>query len=214
MAEPTAAPGFPLVGDEAPGLQADAMAAMLAAGEVALLPTDTLPALAVLPAHAARIWSLKLRPVEKPLILMGDSLDQLVQFLGVGWRQEWLEQAHRCWPGPVTLVLPILGITTRSLNPTGGSLGLRVPACDAIRDVLRLSGPLATTSANCSGEPPALSRREAVGRFPELPALASAAWPEGSGLASAVLAWRAHGDTGSWQTLRAGASKRSESGHV
>jgi len=214
MAEPTAAPGSPPVGDGAAGVRAGAMAAMLAAGEVALLPTDTLPALAAQPAHAARIWSLKQRPLEKPLILMGADLEQLVQFLGVAWRKEWLEQALRCWPGPVTFVLPIVGVTTRSLNPTGESLGVRVPACDAIRDVLRLSGPLATTSANCSGEPPALSRREAVGRFPELPALASAAWPEGSGLASAVLAWRAHGDTGSWQTLRAGASKRSESGHV
>jgi L-threonylcarbamoyladenylate synthase len=190
------------------------MATWLAAGEVALLPTDTLPALAAQPAHAARIWALKLRPLEKPLILMVADPNPLVQSLGGRWRQEWLEQASHSWPGPVTLVLPISGETSRSLNPTGASLGLRVPACAAIRDVLRLSGPLATTSVNRSGEPPARSRCEAVQLFPELPALAAAAWSEGSGVASTVLAWRAHGDTYSWQTLRAGARVVADIGQV
>lgn len=190
---------------EVAGLEPCAIAAALAQGAVALLPTDTLPALAALPAHAAGIWTLKQRPSDKPLILMGADLDQLLQDLAVPWRSEWLDQAERCWPGPVTLVLPITGAITRWLNPLGGSLGLRVPACPAIREVLRLTGPLATTSVNRSGDPAARDRVEAVGRFPGLPALAAGAWSEGSGLASTVLAWHGDGAASGWRTLRQGA---------
>lgn len=185
-------------------LNPDAVATLLATGAVVLLPTDTLPALAARPEHAARIWTLKQRPSEKPLILMGADLEQLRQYLAVPWHQAWLEQAGHAWPGPVTLVLPIAGATTQLLNPRGHSLGLRVPACDAMRAVLRLSGPLATTSVNRSGDPPAIERHEAIDRFPELPALAGDLWPPASGRASTVLAWSVETDAEPWQTLRQG----------
>ena len=42
--------------------------AHLRAGGAALLPTDTLPALASMPEQAAQIWRLKRRPQDKPLI--------------------------------------------------------------------------------------------------------------------------------------------------
>ena len=125
----------------------------LAAGEAVLFPTDTLPALACRPEAAALLWRLKQRPADKPLILMGADLPQLIEALGVPWQEAWLEQARLSWPGAVTLVLPITGALTDHLHPGGTSLGLRVPACQRARELLRLSGPLATTSANRSGQP-------------------------------------------------------------
>lgn len=204
---PTATPDLsdselPETFHSAPPLEAPDLAARLAVGEAALFPTDTLPALAALPAWAWRIWQLKERPADKPLILMGADTDQLIEALAVPWRREWLEQAGRCWPGAVTLVLPITGCLTEALHPGGTSLGLRVPACEAARTLLRLSGPLATTSANRSGQPPATSAAEASQRFPALPQLSPVPWPAGSGQASTVLAWQADG---SWQVLRPGA---------
>lgn len=188
-------------------LDATDLTRQLQAGAVALMPTDTLPALAALPEHAARIWSLKARPADKPLILMGADLEQLLGILGIPWRREWLELAERGWPGALTLVLPAAGPWVDLLHPGGRDLGLRIPACPPARDLLRLSGPLATTSANPSGLPAATSVEEARGMFPTLPVLGPLPWPPAGGQASTVLAWRgrATGAQGEWQVLRAGA---------
>ncbi|WP_216910741.1 Sua5/YciO/YrdC/YwlC family protein [Synechococcus sp. CCY 0621] len=189
------------------------LARCLAKGEAVLFPTDTLPALAARPEAAALLWQLKQRPADKPLILMGADLAQLTEALGVPWQQPWIEQAQRSWPGAVTLVLPIAGALTNHLHPGGTSLGLRVPACEPARELLRLSGPLATTSANRSGEPPATTAAEAAHQFPALSLLEPLPWPTGSGQASTVLAWRGLEDgSGSgreWSVLRPGGAAAS-----
>ncbi len=186
------------------------LARCLAEGEAVLFPTDTLPALAARPEAAALLWQLKQRPADKPLILMGADLPQLVEALGVPWQQPWIEQARLSWPGAVTLVLPIAGSLTSHLHPGGTSLGLRVPACEPARELLRLSGPLATTSANRSGEPPATTAAEAARQFPALSLLEPLPWPAGSGQASTVLAWRGSepgsGRGSEWTVLRPGAA--------
>jgi L-threonylcarbamoyladenylate synthase len=183
------------------------LARCLAAGEAVLFPTDTLPALACRPAAAALLWRLKQRPADKPLILMGADLPQLIAVLGVPWQEAWLEQARRSWPGAVTLVLPVTGALTDHLHPGGTSLGLRVPACEPARELLRLSGPLATTSANRSGQPPATTATEAAYQFPGLALLEPLPWPPGSGQASTVLAWRGEEcSDGPWAVLRPGAT--------
>lgn len=187
-------------------LEAPAMAAHLRAGGAALLPTDTLPALAVHPEQAGRIWTLKQRPPDKPLILMGADLAQLQTLLAIPWQQAWQEAADRHWPGAVTLVLPIRGPFTDLLHPGGTSLGLRVPACEPMRELLRQSGPLATSSANRSGQPSALDAAQAAAQFPELPLLAPLPWPLASGRASSVWRWQGDQVPGDpWQVLRPGA---------
>jgi L-threonylcarbamoyladenylate synthase len=200
--------------------QAD-LAAHLRAGGAALFPTDTLPALAALPQHAARIWQLKARPADKPLILMGADLNQLMELLqqpgSPAWPRAWLEKARHCWPGAVTLVLPLRGEITDALHPGGASLGLRVPDCAPAQQLLRCTGPLATTSVNRSGEPAALDADQASAQFPSLPCLAPIPWPAGSGQASTVLAWQpdaaalpADSRGAPWRLLRAGATIAAE----
>jgi len=183
------------------------LAVHLRRGGAALLPTDTLPALAVVPTAASLIWELKARPADKPLILMGADVAQLRDTLGLAWRQEWISQAEASWPGAVTLVLPVEGAIPTALNPQGRSLGLRVAACAPLQALLRRTGPLATTSANRSGDPPALSHSQALHQFPDLPWLEPLPWPRASGQASTVWAWKPGGDhPGEWQVLRAGAA--------
>lgn len=187
-------------------LAAPELAAHLRDGGAALLPTDTLPALAVRPEQAGQIWERKCRPPDKPLILMGADLEQLLELLATPWQEAWLQQAQRHWPGAVTLVLPITGPLTAHLHPGGATLGLRVPACAPIQELLRRSGPLATSSANRSGLPAARDAVEAAAQFPDLPLLAPLPWPAASGEASAVWQWQGadHHD-GPWRVLRAGA---------
>jgi L-threonylcarbamoyladenylate synthase len=179
-----------------------AVAARLRAGGAALVPTDTLVALAALPEHAAQIWQLKQRPPDKPLILMGADLAQLQQVAGVQWPTAALDLARAHWPGALTLVLPSAGSLVEQLNPGGCSLGLRVPACPLAQGLLRLSGPLATTSANRSGQPAATTAAEAAAWFGDqgVPLLGPLPWPAPSGQASTVVGWQ----DGGWQVLRAG----------
>jgi L-threonylcarbamoyladenylate synthase len=172
--------------------------AYLQRDEPVLLPTDTVPALAIRPQAAARIWEVKQRPAHKPLILMGADLEQLLQALGAPWRSEWLEEAQRVWPGAVTLVLPMAGPLCEALHPGGASLGVRVPACPMTQALLRRAGPLATTSVNRSGDAPALNAEQASRLFPALSLLGPVPWPAGSGCPSEVRAWGQDG----WRVLR------------
>ena len=182
-------------------LPAAELAARLRSGEPVLFPTDTLPALASRPECAAQLWELKQRPQNKPLILMGASAEDLWRWLGMEPEPAWRQLASQHWPGALTLVVPATRDLVEPLHPGGDSLGLRVPACQQARELLRLSGPLATTSANRSGEEPSLTAAQAAERFPQVARLAPEPWPEPSGMASTVVRW----SQGEWQMLRQGA---------
>ncbi|MCT0198854.1 Sua5/YciO/YrdC/YwlC family protein [Synechococcus sp. CS-1325] len=187
-------------------LDGPSLAAALAAGSAALFPTDTLPALACLPATASQLWELKGRPMQKPLILMGAEPEALFAALALPVLPAWRSMAAHCWPGAVTLVLPAQGAIVAALQPegpaAGASLGLRIPACGAALALLERTGPLATTSANRSAQPPCLDAASAAATFPSLPLLAPVPWPVVLGEASTVIRWNGEND---WQVLRAGA---------
>ena len=185
----------------APALPATELAARLLGGDAALFPTDTLPALATIPSSAQLLWDLKRRPAHKPVILMAATATELWDALGVEALPAWSQLAERYWPGAITLVLPARSELAQQLNPGGDSLGVRIPACPQALALLSRTGPLATTSANPSGEPPCLSAAEAMLRFPEVARLAPEPWPSPSGVASTVVRWH----NGSWELLRAGA---------
>ena len=126
-------------------------AAALGRGEVVGFPTDTVYGLAVRPGHEDRVYQVKGRPAELPLILMVADPAQLEGVVLVDRRARWY--MDRWWPGPLTLVLPRVG---------GGTLGVRVPDLPLARELLRAAGPLLTTSANRHGEPPALLAADAL----------------------------------------------------
>jgi len=65
--------------------------------------------------------------------------------------------AEGCWPGGLTVVVPIRATISLPAVLTSGrpTIGLRVPDHDAPRALARAVGPLPTTSANVSGFPEA-----------------------------------------------------------
>ncbi|AZB72467.1 L-threonylcarbamoyladenylate synthase [Synechococcus elongatus] len=179
-------------------------------GQVISFPTDTLPALAVQPEQAAKIYQLKQRPPEKPLILMAAHLDQLLssaQGTAVE-RVQWQAIANQYWPGALTLVLPASDRLPAAVNPLDrSSIGLRIPDCAIARQILAETGPLATTSANRSGQPALLDPDAIAAEFPEVAVLAEDPWPAPSGLASTVVRWQPDGQ---WQVLRQGSIRLGE----
>ena len=176
------------------------LASKLRKGSLALFPTDTLPALCSYPQFSEKIWTIKKRPSNKPLILMGGCLDDLFEFVKPSAIEDGLKLAKNYWPGALTIVLPTIGNFSKNLNSNSNSLGLRIPALKLARDLLMQTGPLATTSANISGQPPVRDALEASIQFPGIPRLAPVPWPKSSGIASTVVEWK----EGKWNLLRSG----------
>ena len=176
------------------------LASKLKKGSLALFPTDTLPALCSYPKYSKKIWTIKKRPLNKPLILMGGCLEDLFEFVHPCAIDDGLKMAKLYWPGALTIILPTRGNLSENLNLNSNSLGFRVPALRLARDLLIRTGPLATTSANISGKSPVKDALEASIQFPGIPILSPVPWPSSSGRASTVIEW----NKGKWKLLRAG----------
>ncbi len=176
------------------------LASKLKRGSLALFPTDTLPALSSCPKYSKKIWTIKKRPLNKPLILMGGCIDDLFEFVKPCALEDGLKLANIYWPGALTIVLPTIGNFSNFMNCNSDSLGFRVPALRLARDLLTKTGPLATTSANISGQSPAKDALQASIQFPEIPILGPLPWPKSSGMASTVVKWK----NGEWDLLREG----------
>ena len=176
------------------------LASQLKKGSLALFPTDTLPALCSYPKYAKKIWDIKKRPLNKPLILMGGCLEDLFEFVEPCAVEDGLKMANIYWPGALTIILPTRGNISNYLNCNSNSIGFRVPALKLARDLLLNTGPLATTSANISGNSPVKDALEASRQFPGIPILSPVPWPDSSGMASTVIEW----EEGEWKLLRAG----------
>lgn len=174
-------------------------------GCVVSFPTDTVPALAVLPEQAAKLFTTKQRSQNKALILMGATSAQLWPFVKGSldeWRV-WQQVASSHWPGALTLVLPSSELVPRAMHPAEPTtIGLRVPNCAIAQKILLQTGPLATTSANLSGQMPIHSLTEITAQFPDVLILSSELAVESmNGVPSTVAKW-----TGcSWEILRQGA---------
>ena len=70
------------------------------------------------------------------------------------------------WPGALTLVLDAVPHLGWDLGETGGTLALRMPDHPLALALLAATGPMAVTSANRTGRPPATSAADAVAAFP------------------------------------------------
>jgi L-threonylcarbamoyladenylate synthase len=69
--------------------------------------------------------------------------------------------AEAFWPGGLTLILHAQPSLDWDLGETKGTVALRIPADELARDLLNLTGPLAVSSANRTGQPAARTAGEA-----------------------------------------------------
>lgn len=139
---------------------------LLLAGELVGFPTDTvygLAALAVDERAVRRVFEVKGRSLDQPLILMVAEAERLEAWAQVDDRTR--EYMRRWWPGPLTLVLPASTGAGPPLTSSGSTrtIAARIPDHPVALALLREVGePLATTSANRSGQPPAMTALEAA----------------------------------------------------
>ncbi len=144
----------------------EAVAAALR-GALIVMPTDTVYGIATRPDDpeaTAAVFAAKERPPGLTLPVLVASVHEARHVAELDDRAETLAVA--CWPGPLTIVAPR---TARSANwVLGGddtTVGVRIPSHPLALAVLARTGPLAATSANRSGDPPARTCDELVAAF-------------------------------------------------
>lgn len=162
-------------------------AAALRAGKPVIFPTDTVFGLGVAVNHApssAELYQLKQRTDDKPIAWLVGSIDDLARY-GKNVSAQALELARAHWPGALTLIIEASDEVPPAYRSATGTIALRVPNDATARTLIEQVGPLATTSANISGEP-APTRTEELS--PELTAcVATVAGEALGGHASAVV---------------------------
>ncbi len=193
----------PLLPLSDPSALREAAAAMLAGGIVGI-PTETVYGIGVVPRPEAlaALIAAKQRPEEKGIALLIDGLDQVDGLVEVAPPARRL--AARYWPGALTLVLPLVRPELVPEAVTGGrdTLGLRIPDHRVPRALARELGPIAVTSANRSGEPPAQIPEELIASVGHSLALVLDDGPVRGGVASTVVMVDRDGG---WEVLREGA---------
>jgi L-threonylcarbamoyladenylate synthase len=132
----------------------DRAVAALRRGEVIGLPTETVYGLAAdasNPSAVRRIFELKQRPADHPLIVHLAAAEQMC-----AWARELPASAHalaaRFWPGPMTLIVKRAARVCDLVTGGQDTVGLRVPSHPVAQAVLRAFGDgLAAPSANRFG---------------------------------------------------------------
>jgi len=158
-------------------------------GEVVVLPTDTVYGVGV-DAFAsdavAAVLAVKGRGREMPLPVLVPSA-QTVDGLAADVPDYARDLIGAFWPGPLTLVLPAQSSLMWDLGETNGTVALRMPQNDTALQLLSEVGPMAVTSANISGQPPATTILEAATQLGSAVSVYLEAGPSAGGLASTIL---------------------------
>lgn len=130
-------------------------ARLILAGECVAMPTETVYGLAADATNAAavaHIYAAKGRPTFNPLIVHVPDLVTAKAIGAFSAAARSLAEAH--WPGPLTLVVPMLADAPIASIVTAGleTIAIRVPAHPAMQALLAaVERPLAAPSANASG---------------------------------------------------------------
>jgi L-threonylcarbamoyladenylate synthase len=143
------------VAPEAPAIRA--AADVLRAGGLVAFPTETfygLGACALDAAAVARVFALKGRPADKPVLVLVDAtamVDAVAADVPPGARA--LMARH--WPGPLTLVLRARSVVPDAVTAGTGTVGVRLPGHPVARALVSALGvPVTAPSANRAGAAP------------------------------------------------------------
>ena len=138
-------------------------------GGVIAFVTDTVWGIGCLPSSekgAEKIYKIKHRDKDKPLILMSDKAENLYKYVK-NIPDRAVKLIKKYFPGALTVVLEKSDLTGKFLTSGKNTVGIRVPNNKTFMKICSLidGNVLATTSANISGEAPALDFHSAVDKL-------------------------------------------------
>ena len=138
-------------------------------GGVIAYPTEAVFGLGCMPLFqdsVSRILQLKHRAVEKGLILVASSIEQLEDYVHFD-SLPTIDQIRDSWPGPVTWLIPAKEKTPTWLTGSHKTLAVRVSSHPTVNALCRELGPIVSTSANPAGSKPAITTQEVLSYFGE-----------------------------------------------
>lgn len=137
-------------------------------GGVVAFRTDTFYGLGANPREAAAVSAVnELKGREgKPILVVISDADAVAGL--VANRSELFDLlAEKFWPGALTIVAAAREGLPEELTAGTGTVGVRLPGDEQVRDFIRAcGGALTATSANRAGESPARSAEEVLRAFP------------------------------------------------
>lgn len=166
-----------------------AAAEAIAAGRLVVLPTDTVYGLGAdaFAADAVQgVLRAKGRSRDMPVpVLVGSwsGIDGLMTVVPDAVRR--LVRAF--WPGGLTLVVEHASTLAWDLGDARGTVAVRMPLHPVALELLERTGPLAVSSANVSGQPPATTAEQAREQLGEAVAVYLSAAATPSAVASTIL---------------------------
>jgi L-threonylcarbamoyladenylate synthase len=169
------------------GLAAAARA--VRAGRLVVLPTDTVYGIgcdAFSTTGVAALLAAKKRGPDMPVpVLVGSwtTIDGLVGRVPQAAR----DLIEAFWPGPLSVVLPHAASLSWDLGRTKGTVMLRMPLHPVALELLRDVGPMAVSSANVSGQPPAADAANARQQLGDLVDVYLDGGPSGEPVASTIV---------------------------
>ncbi|MCI5108651.1 MAG: threonylcarbamoyl-AMP synthase [Candidatus Pacebacteria bacterium] len=131
-------------------------------GEVVVMPTDTVYGLACSAFNKdaiERMYEIKERDRSKPFVFLISDIEDLSLF-GI----EYKKGMEKYWPGPFSIILSCK-TSLEYLHRGKNTLAIRLPNDENLINLLRKTGPLATTSCNKEGMEPAKNIDEAKKYF-------------------------------------------------
>jgi L-threonylcarbamoyladenylate synthase len=161
----------------------------LKGGGVVAFPTDTVYGVGVDPFQrdaVRKLYQIKGRPIDKPIpILVGSVAD--VEHVAQNLPPTFSQLAEQFWPGGLTLIVEAKALPPE-VTAGGDTVGVRMPDHPlALALLQRFGGAIATTSANKSDEPPAISAEEVRSELGELVSIILDGGQTATKIASTVL---------------------------
>ena len=142
----------------------DSVLEHVSGGGLLAYPTETVYGFGGVPTRSVikGLVALKRRDRAKPMLLLVPDREAVSDLT---WTPEAIELAEVFWPGSVTLVLSDPGARyPDGVRGPAGNVAIRVSPHLLVRELVRgLGGPILSTSANRSGETPALDAQSALG---------------------------------------------------
>ena len=129
--------------------------AALKAGELAVLPTETVYGIfadATNEAAVQKLYAVKGRPVEKALNMNVSDYDTILKFSV--HQPAYLEKLVQTFlPGPLTIILEASPEVPEWIHVGKTTVGFRMPSISATQEVIKSLGVLVGPSANLTGSP-------------------------------------------------------------
>lgn len=146
-----------------------AIVPILKLGGIGVLPTDTLYGVvgsAFDKKTVERIYELRQRELDKPMIILISAVSELKKF-GIVLSTVQKKALSNVWPGKVSVVLDCKNKKFKHLHRGKNTLAFRLPDDLELLRLLKKVGPLVAPSANLAGKKPATTYKEAKKYFDE-----------------------------------------------